>query len=303
MAAKPAAREVLVLQIDEIRVPEGRFRTLKAEQAAAIGASIAVEGQFDPIAVAQLPGEAGYVLVDGWHRLEGSRQAGIATIEATLVQPKKAVRVKREVISGLARAAEDVFDRAAAVDALARLAREEAGVPAIGDLRRRADAEPRLPKVIEAEADSGLSCMTNMLRWDLHVAVQLGLGERMVRRLAVVHERIPAHLKDKLRELGLANELMPLHELARYPVPFIEKVVAALTAKVMSIAEAIDQVQARPKVDAFTKFSSSVFRKAQSLTTAQRRDFLADWLETYHPDGRVKRKSAFDDDANKGSEA
>lgn len=296
-------RDVLVLQLEEIRVPEGRFRALKMEQAAAIGASIAIEGQFDPIAVTRLPGHPDYVLVDGWHRLEGCRIAGLSTIEVRLIEAGKAARVKREVLSGLVRAAEDVFDRAAAIDALARLAREEAGVPTVGDLRRRIDEAPRPPKVIETEAEDASVMMTNMLRWDLHVAAQLGLGERMVRRLAVVHERIPAHLKDKLRELGLANELMPLHELARYPVPFIEKVVAALTAKVMSIAEAIDQVQARPKVDAFTKFSSSVFRKAQSLTTAQRRDFLADWLETYHPDGRVKRKSAFDDDANKGSEA
>lgn len=287
MAAKPAAREVLVLQIDEIRVPEGRFRALKAEQAAAIGASIALEGQFDPIAVTRLPGQDGYVLVDGWHRLEGSRIYKLATIEARLIDAGKTARVKREVLSGLVRASEDVFDRAAAIDALARLAREEAGQPAVGDLRRQ--SEPRLPKIIEAEADDAIPMMGNMLRWDLHVADQLGLGKSTVRRLAVVHERIPPHLKDKLRELGLANELMPLHELARYPAPFIEKVVEQLTGKVMSIAEAIDIVQARPKVDAFTKFSSAVFRKAQSLTTAQRRDFLADWLETYHPDGRVKR--------------
>lgn len=288
MAAKPTAREVLVLQIDEIRVPEGRFRTLKAEQAAAIGASIAAEGQFDPIAVTRLPGQDGYVLVDGWHRLEGSRICRLPTIEARLIEPGKTARVKREVLSGLVRAAEDVFDRAAAIDALARMAREEAGQPAVGDLRRH--NEPRLVKAIAAEADSAFPMMGNMLRWDLHVAEQLGLGKSTVRRLAVVHERIPSHLKDKLRELGLANELMPLHELARYPLPFIEQVVAALTAKVMSIAEAIDQVQNRPKVDAFTKFSSAVFRKAQGLTTAQRRDFLADWLETYHPDGRLRRK-------------
>lgn len=282
-------RDVLVLQLAEIRVPEGRFRALKIDQAAAIGASIAAEGQFDPIAVTRLPGHPDYVLVDGWHRLEGCRIAGIPTIDARLIEAGKAARVKREVLSGLVRAAEDVFDRAAAIDALARLAREEAGVPTVGDLRRRTDDAPRPPKVIETEAEDASVMMTNMLRWDLHVAAQLGLGSRMVRRLAVVHERIPAHLKDKLRELGLANELMPLHELARYPTPFIEKVVEQLTAKVMSIAEAIEIVLARPKVDAFTKFSSAVFRKAQSLTTAQRRDFLADWLQTYHPDGRLRR--------------
>ena len=286
MGAEPAARQVLVLRIDEIRVPDGRFRMLKPDQAAAIGAAIAADGQYEPIAVTRMPGRSDYDLVDGWHRLEGSRRAGLTTIEARLVAPKKVTRVKREVLSGLARAAEDVFDRAAAIDALAQVAREEAGVPAVGDLRRH--REGRHPKVIEQEAESSLSFMTNMLRWDEKVAEQLGLGARMVRRLAIVHERIPAEMKARLRELGHANDLMPLHELARFPEGFMARVVEALAKGCKSIAEAIAQVQAAPKLDAFTKFSDSVFRKAKTLTPAQRQAFLADWLDTYHEDGRRK---------------
>lgn len=285
MAAKPAAREVLVLQIDEIRVPEGRFRTLKAEQAAAIGASIAAEGQFDPIAVTRLPGQADYVLVDGWHRLEGSSQAGLTTIEARLIEPGKAARVKREVLSGLVRATEDVFDRAAAVDALARLAREEAGLPPEGPL-----PAGRPAKAAKERADENVPIMGTFLRWDLDVAEKLGLGRSSVQRLKLVNDCIPAEIKERLRVVGHAEQLMPLVALAAYPAAFQLKVVVELEAGgAKTIAEAIDIVLARPKVDAFTKFSSAVFRKAQSLTTAQRRDFLADWLETYHPDGRVKR--------------
>jgi uncharacterized ParB-like nuclease family protein len=286
MAAKPAAREVLVLQIDEIRVPEGRFRTLKAEQAVAIGASIAAEGQFDPIAVTRLPGQADYVLVDGWHRLEGSRQAGLTTIEARLIEPGKAARVKREVLSGLVRATEDVFDRAAAVDALARLAREEAGLPPEGPL-----PAGRPAKAAKERADENVPIMGTFLRWDLAVAEKLGLGRTSVQRLKVVHDCFDWHVKERLRAAGQADQLMPLVALAAYPDAFVLKVIVALeSGNAGTIADGIDFVQARPKVDAFTKFSSAVFRKAQSLTTAQRRDFLADWLETYHPDGRVKRK-------------
>ena len=123
--------QILTLRLDKIRVPPHRLRALKPDQARAVGAAIATDGQYDPIAVAQLQGQPGYELVDGLHRLEGSRLEGLPTIEARLAKPERRMRVRREALSGIVRATEDVFDRAAAIDALAKIAREDAGVPSV----------------------------------------------------------------------------------------------------------------------------------------------------------------------------
>ncbi|MBS3961463.1 MAG: ParB N-terminal domain-containing protein [Sandarakinorhabdus sp.] len=281
-----AAGEILTLRVAEITVPKDRFRALKVDQARAIGAAILADGQYDPIAVTRLPGHSDYQLVDGWHRLEGCRFAGLDTIEARLVSYEPKARIWREVLSGIARASEDVFDRAAAIDALARLAREEAGLPAAGDLRR--SGELRALKVIQDEADGQIAIIANSLRWDLKLAEQLGVGARNIRNLAVIHERIPAKMKDQLRKLGQAEKLVPLLKFAALLPYDMERLLHWLkTADEPDLAEGLAWLAGPSPASPVEKQQNALFGKAAKWSPRERASFFAQWTSAYHPDGRA----------------
>jgi ParB-like chromosome segregation protein Spo0J len=281
---------ILVLSIDAIRVPAGRFRSLKPGHAAAIGAAIAADGQYDPIAVTRLPGRDDYELVDGWHRLEGCRLAGLSTIEARLVPANKVVRTRREILSGIARAGEDVFDRAAAIDGLARLAREQLDEPSVSDLRRPADAPPRLPQEIDRDAKKAVGIIPTALRWDAKVAEELGLGWSSVRKMAQVHERIAADLKERLRARGQAGKLVPLLALSALLPEQMERVVDALERyPALDLAQAIERVSgAAPVGTPAERAQSAFFGKAGRWSPRERASFWAQWTAQYHPDGRKR---------------
>lgn len=285
-----AAGEILTLRVAEITVPKDRFRALKIDQARAIGAAIAADGQYEPIAVTRLPGRSDYQLVDGWHRLEGSRFSGLDMIEARLVSYDPEARVRREVLSSIARAAEDVFDRAAAIDALARLAREEAGLPAAGDLRRA--GELRAVKVIQDEAEGQLQSIANTLRWDLKLAEQLGVGSRNIRNLAVIHERIPAELKDQLRALGQAEKLVPLLKFAALHPDEMRRLIYWLKASdEPDLAEGLAWLAGPSPASPVEKAQNAVFRKAGSWSPRERASFFEQWNAAYHPDGRARAQA------------
>jgi hypothetical protein len=279
---------VFVLRLAEVRVPAGRFRSLKPGQAAAIGAAIAADGQYDPIAVTRLPGRDDYDLVDGWHRLEGCRLVGLPTIEARLVPAHKVVRTRREILSGIARAGEDVFDRAAAIDGLARLAREQLDEPSVGDLRRPADGQPRLPQQIDREAKKSVGIIPIALRWDAKVAEELGLGWSSVRKMAQVHERIAADLKERLRARGQAGKLVPLLALSALLPEQMERVVAELECyPALALAEAIERVtRTAPALSPAERAQSAFMVKSNRWSPRERASFLAQWNAAYHPDGR-----------------
>ena len=72
------------LQIDDIRVPVKRVRTLDPERVEEIAQSMLEEGQKTPIRV-RADGKR-YVLVEGLHRLEACKALGEATIVGIVVQ-------------------------------------------------------------------------------------------------------------------------------------------------------------------------------------------------------------------------
>jgi ParB family transcriptional regulator, chromosome partitioning protein len=69
--------------LGDIIVPPNRMRQLRPEVVDEIAESIAVRGQLQPIIVR--PRGAKYLLVGGWHRLEGVRKLGLATIECRIL--------------------------------------------------------------------------------------------------------------------------------------------------------------------------------------------------------------------------
>ena len=76
--------EKLKVPIARIRVPAKRVKTLNAQTVQEIAESICDIGQSTPIRV-RTEGD-GYILVEGFHRLEALKALGEDTIEAFLVR-------------------------------------------------------------------------------------------------------------------------------------------------------------------------------------------------------------------------
>jgi len=76
-----------VFKIETIRVPVKRSRTLDSEKVREIAESILEQGQITPVLVRT--DADGFILVEGYHRLEALRALGEALIEGYLVQARK----------------------------------------------------------------------------------------------------------------------------------------------------------------------------------------------------------------------
>ena len=78
------------LPIESIRVPAKRARTLEPAKVEALAEDMLENGQKAPIRcrVDPKPGSPGYILVEGYHRLEALRALGEETVTAYLVQAR-----------------------------------------------------------------------------------------------------------------------------------------------------------------------------------------------------------------------
>ena len=73
-------------EIDRIRVPVKRLKTLEADKVLALAEDILENGQTTPIRV-RADGK-GFILIEGLHRLEAMRALGEETIEGYLVRAR-----------------------------------------------------------------------------------------------------------------------------------------------------------------------------------------------------------------------
>jgi hypothetical protein len=248
---------VFLIPVGEIEVPADRLRSLKIDQATAIGQAIAADRQYDPISVTQLPGQQRYLLVDGLHRLEGCRAVGLKTIEARVVPNDRAGRTRQEVLSAWARAAHDAFDRAAQIDAMTRLAGEPLAY------------------------DEGASAMIALAGWSEAAAEALGISRRTVFNYLKLHRFYSAAQVLTLRERGLAGELVPLMRLAALPPEeFAQAWMAIEASEVASIAEALALVAPAP-VQPFDKKRAKVVNQAAGWPAHEVRQLIADLRRLY----------------------
>ena len=74
------------LHIDAIRVPVKRQKTLDAATVQALAEDMLEHGQLTPIRVRD--DGAGFVLIEGYHRLEALRALGEETVEAYRVRAR-----------------------------------------------------------------------------------------------------------------------------------------------------------------------------------------------------------------------
>ena len=249
-----------LIPLGDIAVAPDRLRSLKPADADAFAVALAADGQYEPIVVTQLPGRADFLLVDGLHRLEGALRAGWASIEARIVAPDAAARVRREVLSEVVRAASDAFDMAAQVKALVDLARA-GGV-----------AAPVAPR---GDAESAMIALT--LGWDEATCETLGVSRRTVFNYLKLAETFDASWIERLRRLGCAGQLVPLLLLARQEPRVVGRVIGWLEHGAEddglarhTIAEAIAAVTGAAKPTAEDKRFNAVIGNLGRMAAPQR---------------------------------
>lgn len=254
-------RPIVRIAVDQIDIPDDRLRTLKQDQALAIGFAIQADGQYDPIAVARLPGKTGYVLVDGLHRLVGCRAVGLTEIDARVVDNDRKSRIRQEVLSAWARADHDAFDSAAQVAAMAELA-QSSGIEIVGDTT--------------ASATIALA-----VGWDVAAYEALGISRRSLFNYLKIHRFYSDDQKALLRERGMADELVPLIRLAALPP---EDFAAAYTAiwakKAGSIAEALAMLVPAP-VTGWDKQKAKVLKQATAWKPHELRELIDELRALY----------------------
>ena len=72
--------------IADVRVPAKRVKTLEPEKVQALAEDMLENGQTHPIRVRK--GKVGFVLIEGYHRLEALRALGEDTVEGYLVHAR-----------------------------------------------------------------------------------------------------------------------------------------------------------------------------------------------------------------------
>lgn len=80
----PAMLIIETFPITEVRVPAKRKKSLDAEKVQKIAEDILENGQITPIRLRA--GKTGFVLIEGYHRLEALRALGEDTVEGYLVR-------------------------------------------------------------------------------------------------------------------------------------------------------------------------------------------------------------------------
>lgn len=259
-----AAATIFRIPVAAIVVPADRLRALKPTQAAAIGAAIMADRQYAPISVAQLPGQPGFVLVDGLHRLEGLRLQGATDIDACIVPQERESRRREEIASAWARADEDAFDRAAQIAALAEMAR----------------------------GDDEVQCIALGLKWDEETAEALGVSRRTIYNYLKIDRHFPADDKTLLRKRGMAGDLVPLLRLASLPPEDFESAMRAIEmGDVDSISAALANAAGIDLPDPIAKKNSAFLNHFGKRKPRDRADFIQQLLAAYHMDGREKAKA------------
>lgn len=279
-----AESPVLMIPIDQIDRGSDRLRSFKQEQADAIGAAIVADGQYDPISVCRLPGQTKFLLVDGLHRLEGCRAQGFCLIQARIVDANRQTRVRQEILSGVARATHDVFDKAAQIAALAAMAREAAGKPAIGDLR---SLNGRSLQAAISEAAIDLELSSKSLHWSEKTAEDFDIGPRQVRKYALISARFSPENIDLLRTKKLADQLGALINLASLePAQFERALDFIADQEKPTIAEALEHVMEVAKPTPFNKKFNKFIGWVDDLDVRERKLIMAELIAKYDLNGK-----------------
>lgn len=228
--------EQITLDPNDIELGE-RLRPIDERWAAAIGQSMAREGQIHPVDVRPI-GEGRYQLAGaGGHRVTGARLANIP-IEATVVMFDDALARRREAAENLFRRANDPIERAEAIAELARLHQEEAGNAA--EHRDRS-----VPKRLKEEAEGTCATFAHVYGWADEIGDELGFSKRTVQYDLFLYRSLRPSVIAHLRENRhpILKNAAQLRALAKLQPAEQESVAKCLVFRAKSVSEAIGLVR------------------------------------------------------------
>jgi hypothetical protein len=193
----PTAGDIIIIPIDEIRIGQ-RLRPIDDVFAEALGLAMLRDGQHTAIEVCRTPGQSGWDLVAGGHRVRGAQLAEMGTLEAREVSSSMTYRRMREVSENLMRRDLDPVDRAAFVAEAVRLIKLRSGIDPEKD-GRAVSASARWQKEVKAEASDATVTLTVAYGWTDQVAADLGLSKSAVERDLTLYRRLLPSLVEQLR--------------------------------------------------------------------------------------------------------
>lgn len=185
--------EILRIPVDQIREGD-RLRPIDTVWAEALGRIMLKEEQQTPIEVCREPGQPGYLLVAGAHRLHGAKFVGMDAIDARVLSLSAASRKMREITENLWRRDLSPVDRACFVAELVKLRRANAGIT---DAERR---EASVPRAVKAEAERTYDTMSQVYGWTAEIADELGFAKRTLQRDLELFRGLAASVVELLRE-------------------------------------------------------------------------------------------------------
>lgn len=248
--------EVRRLAVDKILVPPDRLRDLEEDKAQSIAASIAIDGQLQPIAVYHSNRSARpYTLIFGLHRYRAIEILGAAEIDVIIRTADEAGRL--EVAENLFRNDLNELDRAAFAKRWAELVEIKIGRPKKG------------------------KSATHGHLFDGHVvsdreAERLGFTGRTGRRLRQIADKLHPELKALLRGTPYAQNQSMLLKLASMPDAKQRGIVAGMRSggDLLEVL-ALDKPE-KPKLDRQAKARADFNAAWKVMDAESRQKALAD---------------------------
>lgn len=213
-AATPeVADQILLVRVADIRVGE-RLRPIDPVWARALGQIMLKEGQTTPIEICQLPGQPGYLLVAGGHRLDGRRLTDQEYVKAVLVTANAIQRRKREVSENVWRKELGPLDRSTFIAELVDLQKAEAGLDPAQSGQSVA-AKARWADAIATEAGDAIDTMTIAYGWTAEVAETLGFSRKTIYRDLELHRGLRPDVAAQIRDTAVGTNATQLRALAK----------------------------------------------------------------------------------------
>lgn len=276
-----AAREVMSLQIAEIAIGE-RVGFYHADHAARIGASIAAEGQHDPIHVRRNGNRAAlsWTLVAGLHRLRGAEAIGRTEIDAIQVADASddaAALLRLELSENLDHRQPRPIERSIFIAALARLEEAIDYPDSFGEA-----SQVRAGKARQTASDT----MSHAGGWRERVAAAMGCTVRTIERYRAIHRTIVEPFPDLAEQLNahpIGENLTALSNIASLPDIGLRR------SKIMAILDPVSSA-AEPEglfKDRKTRFGDSIITNWGRLGAAEMRT-RGEQILSRCPDGVIK---------------
>lgn len=313
MSAHPpyfANAEVLSLDPETVDCSGKRIGLFYPAKAAALGALIAKHGQNEPIKVVR--NKAGrarpWRLVAGLHRLEGIRQAGVASVYAIEVLGDEAYLDQVQASENMHRRELEPIERAMFVQAVADAARvrvlAEHGVSnqhALAGKARQNKVQYSDAEKAEEMAEAAVDNLSIAYGWKAETAAALGLGPKDIQRSMRIYrcivEPFPEHL-DALKDHPVAKVADSLLKIAAIKdVKLRRKVVEVLIAGPADLGLAMQMAgvtDAKVAPEPYQKFSSQILGGWQRLPTADKRRFIPELVAAIPPGMRTLFREELD---------